>query len=139
MMGLNNREILEALLRGEILQDTDNKNTKLRLRDTIEICYYLIPWSTIQYDFMYHKWELEPKTININGIEVPKPLCDIDVCSLDIVYVVNLITEQLYSEIVFCKQNPGHEAYLERRLLHSTREGAATHALALLSLTETQP
>jgi hypothetical protein len=136
---LNHREVLESLLRGDVVRDIINKKIKIRLGDYKLEYWENETWNTVVSEISLEGWELEPKTIIINGIEVPKPLCATDVCPMLTVYVVNLMTEQLYSEIVYNKENSAHIAYLERGLLHSTREDAINNALALLSLTEAKP
>ena len=67
---LNHKEILEALLAGKVLRDTQDNSVLLymgtdsTLYDDEGTRYELMP---------LFDWEISLETININDIEVPKP------------------------------------------------------------------
>ena len=75
----NDREMMEALLAGEALVNMEGGEWKLDENGDLDTCTLPMP-STV---------EIKPKTININGFEVPEPLRKIK-RNGDIVYVVSL-------------------------------------------------
>ena len=88
-------------------------------------------WSSSQ--LVYRK---KPKTININGFEVPEPLREVPIEN-KVCYVVNLADPV---KIVNCVDSKAYFCFLkqtlEKGLVHSTAEAAELHAKALLSFTK---
>ena len=90
-------------------------------------------------------WKVEwcyrrkPKTININGFEVPEPLKHLDFTKDFPVGLacVNLLSQNNFYSLIY----EGHginevKDKLEKGLLHLTKEAAELHAKALLSFTK---
>lgn len=82
------------------------------------------------------KYRRKPKTMNINGYEVPEPLREAPE------YGKKVYTPHISSDKLVIDRNWDGEAYdvrnLERGIVHLTKEAAETHARALLSFTETK-
>lgn len=127
-MSLSPREVFEALLAGETLQDVNNSKMQIRLDGdwVVDIATDdVIDDPTLLY------WKIKPKTININGYEVPEPVRKplgigtryylTDVCCRPRGYAWN------ETEIDFEWLNSG--------IIHLTKEAAEIHRTALLSFT----
>ena len=74
----------------------------------------------------------KPKTININGYEVPEPIREEPNCN-DVVWVTSVVNDEIQSV-----QWYGVEVdykNLKNGLLHTTKEAAEKHRAALLSFT----
>jgi len=82
------------------------------------------------------KYRRKPRTININGIEVPEPYRG------DMEYDTKYYFPRISKDRLFdwyCWQNDQQDIYLrESGLLHLTEEAAIKHAEALLSFTKQQ-
>lgn len=81
------------------------------------------------------QYRRKPKTININGHEVPEPL-RVRPKDDDLVYTVMI---DRASDIVYHTKwadIEAHRAWFARGLVHATEDGAYAHAKALLSFTE---
>lgn len=78
-----------------------------------------------------HEYRRKPRTININGFEVPEPLKEMP--SSGVVWAVDL--DEDYN--VFDWEVCGNiiDRMIAKRIAHSTREAAQLHARALLSFT----
>ncbi|MGL5225803.1 MAG: hypothetical protein ACRC8Q_10865 [Aeromonas sp.] len=78
-------------------------------------------------------YRIKPKTIKINGFEVPEPVRE-PLNIGDSFYVANILTDGK------CRLKwEGHEwdmEWLENGLIHLTKDAANTHAKALLSFTK---
>ena len=106
------------------------------------------PWELWEFfysggwrDCIYHpEWDQErqyrrkPRTININGFEVPSPLRnppnDGEIC-----YIVNLTENKVYA-IVWYSAQSFFKQWLKSGIIHRTEEAAALHLKALLSFTQ---
>lgn len=79
----------------------------------------------------YIKYRLKPRTININGFEVPEPLRNIPPCGTEYFLIdflkVNDMTWTDYDDEL---------NWLKAGLIHLTRENAEKHLEALLSFTK---
>jgi hypothetical protein len=76
----------------------------------------------------------KPRTININGYEVPEPVRE-PLKSGDLYFIASLEYECFYSFQTWA-YSPADYLSLERGLVHLTQEAAVAHAKALLSLTK---
>ena len=130
----NHKELFEALLAGEILECAEG------LGKTI----FLSPDGFVQIEghagfpsksLLYSDWEIRPKTININGFEVPEPVKT--PLKYNTVYSIPSITqlEGRFFQRTWFNDNIDHY-YLNSGLIHLTKEAAELHAKALLSFTE---
>lgn len=81
----------------------------------------------------YYKYRRKPRTININGYEVPEPLRTSPCVGTD-VYYPSLDGHGLVARNKFV-DNTFNNLRLKRGLLHLTKEAAEMHAKALLSFT----
>lgn len=97
-------------------------------------------WVQHQGNPLWHEdceYRRKPRTININGFEVPEPVRSVigfgDEYWIPDVSFSDLVLEHCWR----C----GHQDYmwLKRGLVHLTREAAESHARALLSFTELIP
>ncbi len=79
-------------------------------------------------------WRIKPRTININGHEVPEPLREAPAKCAQL-WVPSLNTSCPCAVIIWTGQSM-HVDLLEAGLVHLTREAAEAHARALLSFTE---
>jgi hypothetical protein len=127
---LNHKEVLEALLAGETLVDLQDKNISLRLDGNIIIDEVLRKKSNI----ILGSWEIKPKTININGFEVPEPVRK----PLDNgeSYYLAGITKIDSDCVATWHNNLCDYNWLQKGLIHLTKEAAILHTKALLSFTE---
>lgn len=87
-----------------------------------------------QSEFSYRR---KPKTININGFEVPEPLRKAPVDGTK-VYLVDLaiLLESKIIGYVYQQSVVANRFFLEAGVLHLTKEAAELHAKALLSFTQ---
>ena len=80
------------------------------------------------------QYRRKPRTININGFEVPSPLRnppkDGEIC-----YIVNLTEDKVYATVWHSAQ-PFFKQWLKSGIIHRTEEAAALHLKALLSFTQ---
>lgn len=94
-------------------------------------------WTDWEYDnelyIGQHEWRIKPKTININGHNVPKPLRELKRGQK--YHVVDMTHMDLVPQL-FWKDHDMELLWLERGLCHATKEAAIAHARALLSFTE---
>jgi hypothetical protein len=130
---LNHREVLEALLAGETLVDVNDKEITLRFNgDTIVTTDSLYGFSGSVEDICLLDWEVKPRTININGYEVPEPI-RVRPEAGEVYYVVRLPDSHI-TKYAFYNGHP-ETTWLSQGLLHKTREAAELHLEALLSFT----
>lgn len=127
---LNHKEVLEALLAGKVLRDIHD-NDVLVFMGTDSVLY---DEEGTKYDNLpLHDWELIPETININGIDVPKPESKELICNT-LYYIPKPEYKALYTSS--CWNNHRIDKLrLERGLIHLTKENAIAHAKAIISLT----
>lgn len=79
--------------------------------------------------YQYRRKPEPPKTIMVNGFEVPAPLDGVKLGTR--VYIANPLATELCSAVMYCSW---HAKYLDRKLLHTTKEAAVAHAKAMLSI-----
>ncbi len=80
------------------------------------------------------KYRKKPRTININGYEVPEPL-RIAPSPDTTVYAVGITHTKFIMEHTYDNARYWHKQLLNKGLLHLTKEAAELHAKALLSFT----
>lgn len=74
-------------------------------------------------------YRIKPKTITVNGIEVPAPLTTLK--GLDTFYLAAPSSQN------FCVEHgTGYDIWLDRGLCHKTKEAAIAHAKAMLGIKE---
>ena len=80
------------------------------------------------------QYRRKPRTINLNGFEVPEPLRDApndgETC-----YIVNLTENRVY-RVIWCGTFSLSQQWLKSGIVHMTKEAAALHLKALLSYTQ---
>ena len=79
----------------------------------------------------HFEYRRKPKTITVNGIEVPEPIRE-ELKNLERYYLAYPFSEELYSEYYWTGAKPD-KLWLENGLIHSTREAAIAHAKAMLA------
>jgi hypothetical protein len=126
---LNHREVLEALLAGETLVDVADSGISIRFNGT----NILDQESDEQETICLFDWKIKPKTININGYEVPEPI-RVKPRVGDIYYTASLTNEMIDS--YFFADDTIDNRWLRQGLLHKTKEAAELHLEALLSFTK---
>jgi hypothetical protein len=85
-----------------------------------------------RYDYEYRR---KPRTININGHEVPEPVRE-PLSEGDAYYFVSLYTSDGASESHWHETAGVSRLRLDKGIIHLTREAAEIHANALLSFTQ---
>ena len=130
---LNHREVLEALLAGKVLRDVVDKDiivfkgTNGRLYDDegepLEELYL-------------NGWELAPETIEINGIEVPKP--ETTAPPYGTTAYMPLLHGTTEVHIIDWNNSKLHHEALTKGLIHLSKDNAIAHAKALLSFTSSE-
>ena len=80
------------------------------------------------------QYQRKPKTININGFEVPEPLRDAPNDG-ETYYIVNLTENRVYC-VICCGTFSLSQQWLKSGIIHSTKEAAEIHLKALLSFTQ---
>jgi hypothetical protein len=122
--------LLRALADGESLDEFEARTE------------HVLDWRSVAElisSVIYHpsQWEVrrKPRTININGIEVPEP-CRVPPKHSQTYYLASW-TDETVSETSWrgfeCEQR-----WFKRGLIHMTAEAAETHAKALLSFTKAE-
>ena len=95
--------------------------------DGFNICKLHPQWST------NNKYRRKPRTININGFEVPKPMREKPNMGSNYYTITlnqeNVIRKEIWYDFTF------DNIMLKNGLCHSTKEAAEIHAKALLSFT----
>jgi hypothetical protein len=126
---LNHREVLEALLAGETLVDVADSGITIRFNGT----NILDQESEEQETICLFDWKIKPRTININGYEVPEPM-RVKPNSGDKFYAVYLSAGTVecftFDDSMTCNR------WFNQGLAHKTREAAELHLEALLSFTK---
>ena len=91
-----------------------------------------------QMTYVSSRYRVKPKTITINGFEVPEPLRDMPKDANRVFWPVLASASGSNYDWSYVSENKNVmlEAMLLQGLLHSTREAAQAHAHALISLTQ---
>jgi hypothetical protein len=126
---LNLREVLEALLAGETLVDVADSGITIRFNGT----NILDQESEEQDTICLFYWKIKPKTITINGYEVPEPI-RIRPRKDELCYIPYL-SDGKVQEFNFTDSITSSR-WFKQGLLHKTREAAKLHLEALLSFTK---
>jgi hypothetical protein len=126
---LNHREVLEALLAGETLVDVADSGISIRFNGT----NILGQESDEQETICLFDWKIKPRTITINGYEVPEPI-RVKPRLGDKYYIVFLPIDTV--ESYSFADNPTDNRWFKLGFLHKTREAAELHLEALLSFTK---
>lgn len=120
-------EILNAIAEGNQIQFNSNNG------------WVDQSWSTTLVEivdevFEPSEYRVKPKTINIGGYEVPKPVTDEPEKGQSF-WVVELTDSDLVSGTAW-DDHTFDRRMLKQGLIHLTKEAAQTHAQALLSITK---
>ena len=94
-------------------------------------------WSSVVVPFAFleeYEYRRKPRTININGFEVPEPLRVAPEIGTPY-FLVDINIESRIDKI-FWGNDKSDERWLSRGLIHLTKEAAELHAKALLSFTQ---
>ena len=83
---------------------------------------------------VYRQYRRKPRTININGFEVPEPLRDAP-SDGETCYIVNLTENRAYC-VILCGTFSLCQQWLKSGIIHRTKEAAEIHLKALLSFTQ---
>jgi hypothetical protein len=129
---MNAREIMEALLYGEIVQQYSPHLEKWLDVSINNECVFINDCKVSAVNFE-QKSRMKPKTILINGFEVPEP----ERKSLDdgSKYYFPSMEDKSMSVYSIWQEDYLDKCRLSRGLIHLTKEAATTHAKALLSFT----
>jgi len=129
------REIYQALLDGHTLISTTSGNITVKLdnegfvigKEGVGI------WKRINYYFNYcEDWEIQPETIIIPSVEIPKPI-DYVLDMGDEFYFVDFYENYGYDYAVW-KGSETDYNLLNNGVIHLSEENAKAHADALLSI-----
>ena len=126
---LNHREVLEALLAGETLVDVADSGITIRFNGT----NILDQESEEQETICLFDWKIKPRTININGYEVPEPLSNLVITER---YYLPYLPDGNIYEFTFDNSIINSNRWVTLGLVHKTREAAELHLEALLSFTK---
>lgn len=125
----SHRHLLNALLAGETLQHVNDHTRTVRLEDNHLSLFGFNDYNKLFIEF--GAWEIKPKTININGFEVPEPIRECPPSTRN-VYVVDFSYPGNIKEYYIDDDNFDVYWY-SNGLVHLTKENALLHANALLS------
>lgn len=132
----NHKEMFKAFLEGETLcsQSREYKmiDGKIHSLDLSE--YGDGRWVELQKPPKYESLKAKPKTININGIEVPGPVKDLK--RGDRYWVPNLSTDDMWATSYTFDCSYRSDTHRDMGFAHRTKEAAELHAQALLSFTK---
>lgn len=95
--------------------------------------YWTTPNRGLAFD-TYHEYRIKPRTININGFEVPEPVSD----ELEYgtkFFKVELESDELFDDYIWHGDH-FDKHWLSLGIIHLTQEAAELHAKALLSFTK---
>ena len=126
---LNNREVLEALLAGETLVDLYDKEMTLRFDGDSLVNQYSVRFPSISL----LDWKGKPRTININGYEIPEPM-RVKPKHGEPYYIVCLTDSKIHS--FNFTDTTSEDRWFSQGLLHESKKAAELHLEALLSFTK---
>ena len=82
---------------------------------------------------IYNKYRRKPETIMVNGIEVPEPMVYPPKYGITY-YLANPLSEFMYSQWQWTDSSSSDHMWLNRGLLHTTKEAAIKHGKAMLGI-----
>ena len=133
----NHAEMFTALLAGEILVSPSREyrliDGKVHSLDLAE--YSDGRWIELCKPPKYEAVIVKPKTIDINGYEVPEPIKQLGVRGTGY-WVPNLNTDNDFATHYYWDGTTRAKTHLSMGFAHSAKEAAELHARALLSFTE---
>lgn len=97
-----------------------------------------VVWFTLEQSPEYlfgdgAEFRRKPKTIKVNGVDVPEPLKEMPA------YGTQYFTPYLFDEDLYCALTSCNDVYdkraFERGLMHLSRENAIAHSKAILGIT----
>ena len=101
-------------------------------------CIHFNSWFEMPTGFWFtdggYDFRLKPKTININGFEVPEPVREPLPVGSEY-FVADPSVSTYYIRYVWLDDRTD-QTFLKRGIMHLTKEAAIQHAKALLSFTE---
>lgn len=109
----------------------ENVQRQLRIKDAV-----WVDWGsedTLNLELHMYTWRIKPKTININGHEVPEPLREITDGEG---YWLADTGDEDYALETSWEGTSTEYSWLRRGLCHATKEAAQAHAKATVSFTE---
>lgn len=115
------------LLYAEDAAETDKPWERWECKDAVEGWYSLTDhpvWG------LYISYRRKPRTILVNGIEIPEPMRK-EPKKPEWYYLAYPISEELYAQYTWTGARPDR-LWLEKGLIHDTREAAIAHAKAML-------
>ena len=130
---LDHIEILEALLAGKVLRDVVDKDI-IVFKGTNGTLYN--EEGAPLEELYLNGWELAPETIEINGIEVPKPETTAPP-SGTIAYIPAIYGISEFHTVEWNNSYLLQEA-LAKGLIHLSKDNAIAHTRALLSFTSSE-
>ena len=131
----NHEELFTALLAGETIQANGRKYRLIngRMNGCIHNTDKITIWGAIDEIPSYEDASIVPRTININGHEVPEPLRVAPKEGTPV--FIPAFDEDLFSEYTYLHAGISYD-FLKHGVLHLTKEAAIAHANALLSFTK---
>jgi hypothetical protein len=110
--------------------ETDKPWERWELKDT-----YQTHWTACKPHICFDdslQYRRKPRTIKVNGFDVPEPMRGIE--QSQNVWWASPDEECFAAELDFYRGSPWRERLLSRGLIHSTKEAAAKHAMAMCGI-----
>lgn len=79
-----------------------------------------------------HQYRRKPRTIKVNGFDVPEPMREAPEIKSTCWLVI--VTGHYFSSLVLWDESDACNMWLSRGLIHSTKEAAAKHAMAMCGI-----
>lgn len=141
----NHKEMFESFLAGETLC---SPSREYKMIDGIIYSFDTSDqadgrWVELRKPPQYESVKVKPKTININGIEVPEPVRELE--ERNLCYWAPNFGGPTEAKVVNFFVAPGWDCvyeirkYLAMGFVHNTKEAALLHREALLSFTRPKP
>lgn len=112
--------------------------------DSWNVDYCMVEWSTESsdqilkeiagHDYPMARYRIKPKTININGFDVPEPMRVMP--NSEAYYFSADVNGDAYCNCYVWHDRDADKMFFKRGLVHATKEAAAAHGRALASFTE---
>lgn len=130
------KEMFEALLAGETLEEINEYTLRLHEDNLLfKNKEGLIAPINNLYLRNPMDWRIKPKTININGFEVPEPLREKPEHGIEY-YVPDIYSSNAFADNYTWEDDKVDSKHFRMGFVHLTKEAAKLHAKALLSFTK---